>query len=166
MSGVLGYLAWIGITRPPGSSKRSARRSAPANDSLAFLSVAGDGVELEIVAPDGRRTATSGATGADRIPGSEGTVDCPRFAAPGASEEECTASISISTPSPGDYTVIVRSTRSRAIVVNVGWSTVSQLKRGGFDVRVQVAPGRPSAFMIDATRDAVGQRSEPRPVSP
>lgn len=162
----LGYLAWIGLTRPPGSRRAAPRRVAPANDSLAFVAVAGEGVDLEVIAPDGQWTSTADASHASRIPSSDASVDCPGFSEPGGSEAACTASIHVSTPRPGDYVIVVRGTRPRALVVNVGWATASQVKRGGFDVRVQVAPGSPTAFSIVASRDAVSQRSEPRPYAP
>ncbi|MEA3246004.1 MAG: hypothetical protein U9Q74_07580 [Gemmatimonadota bacterium] len=162
----LGYLAWIGLTRPPGARRATPRRVAPANDSLAFVAVAGEGVDLEVIAPDGRRTSTVGTAHDGRIPGSESSVDCPGYSDPGGTEAACTASVNVSTPRPGDYVIVVRSARPRALVVNVGWATESQVKRGGFDVRVQVAPGSPTAFSIVALRDAVSQRSEPRPYAP
>jgi hypothetical protein len=166
VSAVLGYLAWIGLTRPPNSRRASALRVAPANDSLAFIAVAGEGVDLEVIAPDGRRASTAGGLAAPRIPGSDASVDCPGFSDPGGTEAACTASISLAAPMPGDYVIVVRSARPRALVVNVGWATASQVKRGGFDVRVQVAPGKPASFAIAAVRDGVSQRSEPRPYAP
>lgn len=162
----LGYLAWIGLTRPRGAERAPGRRVPPANDSLAFVAVAGEGVDIEVVAPDGSRTASAGPPAAQRIPGSEASVDCPGYSGPGGAEAACTASVTVATPPPGDYTIILRAAQPRGLVVNVGWGTASQLKRGGFDVRVQVAPGRATAFSIVALRDAVGQRSEPHPVAP
>ena len=161
----LGYGAWKGLTRPPGA-RASARRVAPANDSLEFVSVAGEGVDLEVTGPTGARTTTTGSVGEGRIPGSETSVDCPGFADPGGREMDCTASVTISTPAPGDYTIVVRSAKVRGLTLNVGWSTVSQLKHGGFDVRAQVAAGGATAFTIAVARASVTQRSEPKPVSP
>ncbi|HVZ50289.1 MAG TPA: hypothetical protein VG916_16005, partial [Gemmatimonadaceae bacterium] len=151
VSGVLGYAAWKGLTKPPGGHA-PARRAAPANDSLSFVSVAGEGVDLEIIGPTGARAMTTGSAAEGRIPGSETSVDCPGFTDPGAKEAACTASITVNTPAPGDYTVIARSPTPRALTVNVGWSTVSQLKRGGFDVRLQVAGGGATAFAVVVAR--------------
>jgi hypothetical protein len=168
LSTALGYGAWAALTRPRQRPEQvAARRTAPANDSLGFVSVAGDGVDLEVVAPSGLRTATSAAfsTGS-RIPGSDAQVDCPGITGPGTREATCTASIHLSSPSPGDYTVVVRSSSARAVVLNVGWATTSQQRRGGFDVPVQVARGGATAFTVIVTRDGVSQRTEPRPRSP
>jgi len=165
-SAALGYLAWIGLTRPPDGRRAAPRRVAPANDSLAFVSVAGEGVDLELIAPDGRRASTAGGSAAPRIPASDASVDCPGYSEPGGTEAACTASIKVSEPAAGDYVVVVHSARPRALVVNVGWATTSQLKRGGFDVRVQAGPGTPSSFTIAAFRDGVTQRTEPRPYAP
>jgi hypothetical protein len=168
LSAVLGFGAWKVITRPkerPG--QRAVRREPPANDSLGFISVAGEGVDLEIVAPDGSRTSTNGAsTGPGRVPRSDATVDCPGFSAPGGRESECTASIHLGAPAPGDYTIIARAADARVVVLNVGWATASEVLRGAFDVRVQVSRGGASAFTIIASRDAVSRRSEPRPYTP
>jgi hypothetical protein len=162
--GGLGYGAWIGLTRPPSKGKAPTRREAPKNDSLAFVAVAGEGVDLEVIAPSGRTTSTAGPTSGDRIPGSDATVDCPGFADSRTGESACTASINISAPAAGDYTVVARAgATQRTVTLNVGWATASQVKRGGFDVRVQIAPGGATAFTFTAARDAVSQRSEPRP---
>lgn len=164
----LGYAAWIQITKPKlRPTQVSSRRPPPANDSIGFISVAGEGVELEFVAPDGKRTSTTaGATAPNRIAGSEATVDCPGFSGPGGSEADCTSSIRIPLPHPGDYSIIARANRTRAVVLNVGWGTASEYRHGGFDVRVQVAPGGATGFSIIVARDAVSQRSEPKPVAP
>lgn len=164
----LGYGAWIALTRP-----KSRDAGAPVSktytgpDSVGFVSVAGDGVDLELVGPGGTRTATAvSASGQQKITGTETTIDCPGFASPGGAESACTASINVNTPSIGDYTVVVRSATARAVVLNVGWATASQARRGGFDVRVQVAGGGATSFVVIVTREGVSQRSEPRPVSP
>ena len=168
VSAALGYGAWKLITRPKGRAGQSAvRRAAPANDSLGFISVAGEGVELEILAPDGSRTSTAGASGGPgQVPRSDATVDCPGFSGPGGRESDCTASIHLSAPAPGDYTIIARTADARVVVLNVGWATASQVLRGAFDVRVPVARGGATAFTIIAGRDVVSRRSEPRPYTP
>ena len=167
VSTALGYGAWISLTRPKGRSRPQAARVAPANDSLGFVSIAAEGVELEIVSPDGARTSTRAVDPIDsRIARSESSVDCPGFSQPDGKESDCTASININQPTAGDYTVIARATGSRVVTLNVGWATASQFKRGGFDVRVQVSAGGATSFAIILTRDAVSQRSEPRPLRP
>lgn len=168
ISVALGYGAWLALTRPPSrGGSPTLRRQAPANDSLGFISVAGEGVDLEVVAPTGQRTGTGAPVGAaSRIPASEAVVDCPGFSLPGGSEATCSASVHLTSPAPGDYTVITRSSDARAVVLNVGWATASQVRRGAFDVRVQVARGGATAFTVIVGRDGVSQRTQPRPYAP
>ena len=164
----LGYGAWILLSRPVKREGQTAvKRAAPPNDSLGFMSVAGEGVELEIIAPDGRKTTTNESPSTStRIARSESAVDCPGVSAPGRKEAACTASIHLGAPSPGDYTIVARSTDARASVLNVGWATTSQIQRGGFDVVVQVTRGGATAFTVIVVRDNVSRRSEPRPWTP
>ena len=165
LCGALGYGAWVALTRPnarPGPA-RGLSTAWTGPDSVGFVSVAGEGFDLELVAPDGRRTSTAGSIAeAQRIARSEPTIDCPGFASPGAKEAPCTVSINLTVPAIGDYTVIARSSERRAAVLNVGWATVSQARRGAFDVRLQVAAGGASSFRIIVSREGVSQRSEPR----
>jgi hypothetical protein len=143
------------------------KRMAPPNDSLGFLSVAAEGVDLEVVSPDGTRTSTSAdpaATG--RIPNSESEVDCHGAPGPGGRETSCTASVNVKTPRPGDYTIVARATSARAVMLSVGWGTVSELQRGAFDVPVQVARGGTTSFSVIVARDNVSQRTQPRAGAP
>jgi hypothetical protein len=133
---------------------------------MGFVSVAGEGVELEFVAPDGKHTSTAGTTASDRIAGSDASVDCPGFSGPGGGEADCTASVRLTAPRPGDYSIITRSPKARTVVLNVGWGTASEVKHGGFDVRVQVAGGGATGFSIIVGKDVVSQRSEPKPITP
>ena len=164
----LGYGAWMILTRPKSRAAAGpVRKAYTGPDSVGFVSVAGEGVELELVGPGGGRTSTApGAPAAQKITGSETTMDCPGFTSPGGGEAACTASINVNAPGVGDYTVVARSATARAVVLNVGWATASQAKRGAFDVRVQVSRAGTSSFGIIVTREGVTQRSEPRPVSP
>ncbi|MCX5755700.1 MAG: hypothetical protein NTX19_06230 [Gemmatimonadetes bacterium] len=166
--GVFGYGAWKILTRPKsGGSSQRARQTYTGPDSVGFVSVAGEGVDLELTAPSGSKTQTaSSPAGAEKINGSETSVDCPGFVTPGSTEAACTASINVNTPPIGDYTVTVRSSTLRAVVLNIGWGSASQAKRGAFDIRVQVARGGATAFGIIVTREGVTQRSEPRAVAP
>ena len=164
----LGYGAWIALTRPKSRDAGGpARKVYSGPDSVGFMSVAGEGVELEVVTPAGLRIATAGAaTGKQTIAGAEAAVDCPGIASPGAAEPDCTVSINVTTPAPGDYTVITRSAKPRAVVLNLGWASASQAHRGAFDVRVQVARSGATSFVIIVTRESVTQRSEPRAIAP
>jgi len=163
----LGYGAWRRLTRPKSRDAGPAARLVQTGpDSVGFVSVAGEGVELEIVAPGGARTTTGGAEGQAKIVRSDAGVDCPGFAGPRGQDAVCTASINLNTPAPGDYTVVARSVDRRAVVLNVGWATASQARKGAFDVRVQVAPRGATSFVIIVSREGVSQRSEPRPRAP
>ncbi len=164
----LGYGAWVALTRPKARTGQfAAARVAPENDSIGFVSVAAEGVDLEVLAPDGSRASTRGLDGERaKLAGSESSVDCPGFAEPDGKESACTASINVSTPPPGDYTVIARAAGRRSVLLNVGWATTSQMKRGAFDVRIDVPSNGATSFQIIVGRESVSQRSEPRPVAP
>jgi hypothetical protein len=160
----LGYGAWLLLIRPPQrETQRPVRTVVAADDSLGFFSVAGEGIDLEIIAPNGSRASTSGVAGASaRIEGAESSVDCPDFAPSGRREVPCTASILIRAPLPGDYWVVSRSGAIRSSVLSVGWATKSDARRGAFAVTVQVAAGGATSFSVIVARDNVSQRSEPR----
>lgn len=163
----LGYGAWKVLTRPRvREGQVAARRGAVGPDSVGFVSVTGEGIELEVTGPGGLRASTAGGEGAGKIARSESSVDCPGFASPGGSESACTVSINLTTPAPGDYTVIARATERRSVVLNVGWASATQARKGAFDVRVQVAPRGATSFGIIVSREGVSQRSEPKPAGP
>ena len=163
----LGYGAWRKLTKPKSREPAPAARVVHTGpDSVGFVSVAGEGVELEVVAPGGVRTTTAGAEGQAKIARSDASVDCPGFAGPRGQNAVCTASINLNTPAPGDYTVVTRSVGGRAVILNVGWATASQARKGAFDVRVQVAPRGATSFVIIVSREGVSQRSEPRAGAP
>jgi hypothetical protein len=166
--GALGYGAWLALSKPPTREGQTAmKRVAPANDSLGFVSVAGAGVDLEIIGPDGSRTSTlADAPATDRIPNSESEVDCHGAPEPNGRESACTATVHVKTPQAGDYTIVARASSARAVVLSVGWGTVSQIQRGAFDVPVQVARGGATSFSIIVARENVSQRSQPRAGAP
>jgi hypothetical protein len=152
---------------PKREGATEIRRNAPPDDSLGFVSVAAEGIDVEIIAPDGTRTSTLADAPTSRIPNSESEVDCHGAPEPGGRESACTASVRVKTPRAGDYTVVARGgTSSRAVILSVGWGTVSQIQRGAFDVPVQVARGGATSFSIIVTRDNVSQRSQPRAGAP
>lgn len=164
----LGYGAWIVLTRPKvRGAKAPIVRVDPAHDSVGFVAVAGEGVDIDVSGPSGARASTRGASAeAARLARSESSVDCPGFADPGGKESACTASINVKTPAVGDYTITVRSQDERAVTLNVGWASASQVRKGAFYVRVPVAARGASAFTIIVARDGVTQRSEPRAIAP
>jgi len=164
----LGVATWSALvsraTDRPGTRSRP-ERTGP--DSVAFFSVTGEGVDLEVVAPDGARAITNGASpDVTRIPGAETNVDCPGFSAPGGREAECTASVNVATPRPGDYVVIARGPAARTVMLTVGWATANGVRRGSFSVNATVGPTRASRFDVIVSREDVSQRSEPRSVAP
>ncbi len=137
-------------------------------DTLETVSVTVAAVDLTIVAPDGHKTTTSvrGDSAGQKIPRSEGTVDCAGYGAKDATESVCTASITLTRPTPGDYRVIVTSREIQGQTLNVGWSLAGGVKSGGFNVRVNVEPKAPIEFAIILSPDGVSQRSEPRTLRP
>src|ERR1019366_3919138 len=70
-------IAWKFLTAPPPRAKPPvlAERTGPG-----FVAGAGEAVDLEVIAPDGKHTSTAaGADSAARIPESDAQVDCGGF---------------------------------------------------------------------------------------
>lgn len=159
----LGYGAWIVLTRPKPRPGQLARKPYTGPDSVGFLAVAAEGVELEVVAPSGKRGSTVPTLpAAEKLAGAQSQVDCPGFASPNVAEQACTASVTVNTPAPGDYTIVARSAAPKSVILSVGWGSASQTKHGGFDVRVNVPKGGAIGFAVIVARDGVSQRSDPR----
>jgi len=159
VTGALGYWVWGTLTTPPRPKPVQALpsdRSGPG-----YFAVAGAAVDLEIVAPDGRRATTAAHSDtAGRIPGSHGSVECAGFGVMRESQAACAASLTVWNPVHGAYRVVVFATDSaRAETLNLGYGGATFRRSGGFSVRVSVAPGQPVEFGVTVNRDGVSQRS-------
>lgn len=163
VSGVLGYWVWGALSTPPRPKPVQALpsdRSGPG-----YVTVAGAAVDLEIIAPDGRRatTAAHGDT-TGRIPGAHGGVECAGFGVLRESQNACSASVTVWNPAFGTYRVVVSATDSaRAETLNVGYGGASFRRSGGFSVRVSVASGHPVEFAVTVNQDGASQRSRAVP---
>jgi hypothetical protein len=137
----------------------------PEQTARPYLTVAGMGADIEVVAPDGRRafTGASSDRGAARISEADARVDCSGYGQPGATESACSASIIIPNPEFGDYRVIVTSNAPRGLSVTWGWGGTAFRRSGGGDARVVVEPRAPVSFTLIVAPDGVSQKSQPVP---
>ena len=154
-------VAWKLITLPPPRPKPKppVERSGPG-----YFTVAAAAVDVEVAAPDGRRTSTAAhADSAARIPDSEAAVDCGGFGRMRESNEACSASVMIRNPAFGAYRVIATatdSTRFETLTVGYGGSTFR--RSGAFTVRLRVEPRHPVEFSVSVSPEGVSQRSKPQ----
>ncbi|MFI5310015.1 MAG: hypothetical protein ACHQQ3_02180 [Gemmatimonadales bacterium] len=158
-------LAWKLITAPPPRAKPPvlAERAGPG-----YVVLAGEAVDLELVAPDGKRTSTSSrADTTIRIPESDGSVDCGGYGRAREAESSCSASVIVHNPAFGEYKVVVSSPDSaRGETITVGFGGSTFRRNGAFSVRVVVGPQRPVDFAITVAPEGASQRSQPKMPQP
>jgi hypothetical protein len=158
-------IAWKFIMQPPPRAKPPvlADRTGPG-----FVAVAGEAVDIEVIAPDGKRTSTSaGADTTVRIPESDGSVDCGGYGRARESQTACSASVMLRSPAFGEYRVVVSSPDSaRGETITVGYGGSTFRRTGGFSVRVVVGPQRPVDFAITVAAEGASQRSQPKMPQP
>jgi hypothetical protein len=154
-------LSWKLLSRPP-ARQQAARVVTPTEP--AFFSVAGSAVDIDVVAPDGRHTATAPqADTTKNIPASDGHVECDNYGDPHATEANCTASVVIKHPAYGDYRVVVSSADKRSETLNVGWGGEGFRRAGGFDVRVVLEAHGSTSFTVIVAPEGASLRSQSRP---
>jgi len=161
-------LAWKFLTRPQRRPEPT-RLASDDRNGPGYVTVAGAAVDVEIVAPDGRRTSTAGRAEADdqRIPDSDGAVDCGGYGRQRESESACSASVMVRNPAFGAYRVVVSSADSaRAETITVGYGGSTFRRSGAFSVRVIVGPKHAVEFGIIVSEEGASQRSQPRPTPP
>lgn len=163
VTGALGYWVWGTLSTPP--RPKPAQSLASDRTGPGYLAVAGAAVDLEIVAPDGRRATTAAhADTTRRIADSHAGVECAGFGVMRESEAACSASVTVWKPAYGVYRVVVTATDSaRAERLNVGYGGATFRRSGGFSVRVSVAPDHPVEFALTVNQEGVYQRSRVRP---
>ena len=158
-------VAWKMLTAPQPREKPPvmADRTGPG-----YVVVAGEAVDLEVIAPDGKRTSTSAKADTTlRIPESDGAVDCAGFGRQRESQTACSANVMLRNPAFGEYHVVISSpdsARGETITIGFGGSTFK--RTGGFSVRVVVGPQRPADFAITVAAEGASQRSQPKMPSP
>jgi hypothetical protein len=135
----------------------------PEQTARPYLTVAGMGVDIEVVSPDGRRAATgaSADSAAPRIAEADSRVDCSGYGQPNATESTCSASVIVPNPEFGDYRVIVSSSAPRGLAVTWGWGGSAFRRSGGGDARVIVEPRAPVSFTLIVAPDGVSQKTQP-----
>ncbi|MBI3566932.1 MAG: hypothetical protein HY084_01850 [Gemmatimonadetes bacterium] len=153
-------LAWKLLTRPdprPTVVVNDAERNAPP-----YFSVAAAAVDLEVIAPDGRRATTIATSDSSRrLPAAETNVDCGGYGREKESESACTASIIVHEPAMGAWKVVVTSSDStRGEAVSVGYGGKGFRRSGGFAVRVLVDAHRSVEFSIAVAPEGVSQTSK------
>ena len=137
----------------------------PEQKARPYVTVAGMGVDIELVAPDGSRafTGVSADSGAPAIAGADARIDCSGYGQPNATESACSASVIIPDPAFGEYRVIVTSAAPRGIPVTWGWGGTSFRRSGGGDAKVIVEPKAPVSFTLIVAADGVSQKTQPGP---
>ena len=135
----------------------------PEQSARPYLTVAGMGADIEVVAPDGRHASTgaSADSAAPRISEADSRVDCSGYGQPNATESTCSASIIIPNPEFGDYRVIVTSNVPRGLAVTWGWGGTSFRRSGGGEARVVVEPRAPVSFTLIVAPDGTSQKTQP-----
>ncbi|MCX5767365.1 MAG: hypothetical protein NTZ43_09110 [Gemmatimonadetes bacterium] len=156
-------VAWKLLTRP-------APKAAPIvvdvdRNARPYLSVAAAAVDLELIAPDGRRAVTASSLElASRVPLSDAGVDCGGYGREKESESACTASIVVHEPMHGTWRVIVTSTDStRGETLNIGFGGQGFRRSGGFPVRLMVDAHQSVEFTIGVMPEGVSQTSRVNP---
>jgi hypothetical protein len=167
--GVLGgsaALAWKALTKPQARAKQvivQADRLGPG-----VLTVAVAAVDLELIAPDGRRvhTASRRDTSITPAPGAEGRVDCAGFGSGKQDDSECTATITLQNPVWGDYKLRVSSPDLRGETITLGWTGSTFSRSGATSVGITVQPRQTVEFAVIVAPEGVSQRTAPVVVHP
>jgi hypothetical protein len=159
-------LAWKGLTKPqprPAQVIVQTDRVGPG-----VLTVAVAAVDLELVAPDGRRvhTASRRDTSIAPSPGAEGRVDCAGFGTGKQDDSDCTATITLQNPVWGDYRLRVSSPELRGETLTIGWTGSTFSRSGATSVGITVPPKQTVEFVIIVSPEGVSQRTAPVVVRP
>jgi hypothetical protein len=159
-------LAWKGLTKPqprPQPAFVQTDRLGPG-----VLTVAVAAVDLELLAPDGRRvhTAARTDTSISPAPGAEGRVDCVGYGGGKEDESECTATITLQNPVWGDYKLRVSSPDLRGETVTVGWTGSTFTRSGAMSVPITVQARQTVEFTVIVAAEGASQRTAPVAVRP
>jgi len=159
-------LAWKALTKPVARPKQvivQADRLGPG-----VLTVAVSAVDLELIAPDGRRvhTASRRDTSITPMPGAEGRVDCAGFGSGKQDDSECTATITLQNPVWGDYKLRVSSPELRAETIVIGWTGSTFTRSGATSVGITVQPRQTMEFSVVVAPEGASQRTAPVVVHP
>jgi hypothetical protein len=159
-------LAWKGLTKPVPRPKQVIVDTDRLGPGL--LTVAVSAVDLELIAPDGRRvrTASKSDTLIAPAPGAEGRVDCAGFGSGKQDDSDCTATITLQNPVWGDYRIRVTSPDLRGETITIGWTGSSFPRPGATSVVVMVQPKQTLEFSVIVAPEGVSQRTAPVALRP
>ncbi len=154
-------LAWKSLTKPQPRQKQVIVQTDRLGPGILTIAVAA--VDLELVAPDGRRvhTAVKTDTLIRPMPGVEGRVDCAGFGSGKQDDSECTATITMQNPVWGDYKIRVTSPELRAEVITVGWAGSTFSRSGATSIGITVQPRQTIEFSVIVAPEGVSQRTAP-----
>jgi hypothetical protein len=153
-------LAWKSLTKP----EPRAKQVIVDKDKLGpgTLTVAVAAVDLELIAPDGRRVHTSKSdTSVAPAPGAEGRVDCAGFGSGKQDDTECTATITLQNPVWGDYKLRVSSPDLRGETITVGWTGSTFPRPGATSVNITVQPHQTMEFTMIVAPEGASQKTAP-----
>lgn len=159
-------LAWKGLTRPEPRQKQTI--VDPDRTGPGMLTVAVAAVDLELLAPDGRRVHTASRTDSaiTPAPGAEGRVDCSGFGSGKQDDSDCTATITLQNPVWGDYRLRLSSPDLRGETVTIGWTGSTFSRAGATTIPITVQPRQTVEFSVIVAPEGVSQRTAPVVVRP
>ncbi len=159
-------LAWKALTKPQARPKQTIVQTDRLGPGVLTVAVAA--VDLELIAPDGRRvhTASKSDTSITPAPGAEGRVDCAGFGSGKQDDSECTATITLQNPVWGDYKLRVSSPDLRGETITIGWAGSTFSRSGATSVGVTVQPKQTVEFVVIVAPEGVSQRTVPVVVRP
>lgn len=159
-------LAWKGLTKPQARPRQTIVQTDRLGPGVLTVAVAA--VDLELIAPDGRRvhTASRRDTSITPAPGAEGRVDCAGFGSGKQDDSECTATITLQNPVWGDYKLRLSSPDLRGETVTVGWTGSTFTRSGATNVSVTVHPKETVEFVMIVAPEGASQRTAPVAVRP
>jgi hypothetical protein len=159
-------LAWKGLTKPQAGPRETIVQADRLGPGVLTVAVAA--VDLELIAPDGRRvhTASRSDSSITPAPGAEGRVDCAGFGSGKQDDSECTATITLQNPAWGDYKLRLSSPDLRGETVTIGWMGSTFTRSGATSIGVTVQPRQTMEFVVIVAPEGVSQRTAPVAVRP
>ncbi len=159
-------LAWKGLTKPQPRPKTVIVDSSRFGPGILTIAVAA--VDLELIAPDGRRVHTAFRTDSaiSPAPGAEGRVDCSGFGSGKQDDTDCTATITLQNPVWGDYKIRVTSPVLRGETITIGWVGSTFNRSGATSIAVTAQPRQTVEFSVIVAAEGASQKSAPAVVRP
>ena len=164
--GVVATLGFKTLSKPQPRPKTVIVDSSRFGPGILTIAVAA--VDIELIAPDGRRvhTASRSDTLISPAPGAEGKVDCAGFGNGKQDDTECTAVITLQNPVFGDYKIRVTSPVLRGETITVGWVGSTFTRSGGTSIAVTAQPKQTVEFSVIVAPEGASQKSAPVVVHP